>query len=170
MFKIVITGPESTGKSTLTKQLASQLEATFVNEFARGYLQNLNRDYNQSDLIEIAKGQIKLEEEAYFLNPKNVICDTSLEVIKIWSQFKYQSCNPFIEHSMHQRRPNLYLLMSTDLPWESDPLRENPDDREKLFDLYKNELVSSKVPFYEIYGNGEERFKMAKEVIKKYSF
>lgn len=168
MFKIVITGPESTGKSTLTKQLASQLEATFVNEFARGYLQNLNRDYNQSDLIEIAKGQIKLEEEAYFLNPKNVICDTSLEVIKIWSQFKYQSCDPFIEHSMRQRRPNLYLLMSTDLPWESDPLRENPDDREKLFDLYKNELVISEVPFYKIYGNGEERFKMAKEVIKNH--
>lgn len=165
MFNIVITGPESTGKSTLAKQLALFFEASFVDEFARSYLQNLNRKYDQSDLSEIAKGQIKLEEEAFIGNPKIVICDTGLEVIKIWSEYKYGNSNSYITEQLAIRLPDLYLLMTPDLPWQPDPLRENPENRKELFGLHKSELISSRVTFYEISGNGEERFELAKKLI-----
>lgn len=167
MFKIVITGPESTGKSTLTKQLATYFKVDMVTEYARGYLQKLDRDYNQKDLTEIAKGQIHLEDEAMKTNSRFIVFDTSLEVIKIWSEFKYQSCDAFITNSLQERQPDLYLLMKPDLPWKPDPLRENPFDREALLELYKKELKLSNVPFIEINGKDEKRFEMAKTTIKK---
>ena len=168
MFKIVITGPESTGKSTLTNQIAVHYKALSIDEFARAYLSNLGRDYTKKDLTEIAKGQIEIEDKAMKKGLKFVICDTSLEVIKIWSEFKYKSCDSFITISLQQRQPDLYLLLQPDFPWVPDPLRENPNDRDALFELYKRELTSSKVPFYDIFGNGEKRFEMAKEVINNH--
>jgi len=168
MFKIVITGPESTGKSTLTKQIAAYFKVPSISEFARAYLSNLGRGYIKTDLTEIAKGQIEIEDKAMGKSPKFAVCDTSLEVIKIWSEFKYKSCDSFISKSLQERQPDLYLLLQPDLPWMPDPLRENPDDRDALFDLYKRELTSSNVQFFEISGNGEERLEMAKEVIKNH--
>ena len=168
MIKIVITGPESTGKSTITKQLAAHFKVEMVSEYARTYLQKLNKEYSQNDLTEIAKGQIAIEDNALESNSKFIVCDTSLEVIKIWSEFKYKSCDSFISTSLRERQPNLYLLMKPDLPWEPDPLRENPANRQELFDLYKNELVTSKVPFYEISGNGKERLKKAIEALNNH--
>ncbi len=161
MYKIVITGPESTGKSTLAKQLADHFNAPLIKEFARVYLTNLSRKYRQSDLLEIAKGQLKLEKEAIIQNAELIICDTSIEVIKIWSEVKYGTCNQSILNIYSKNLPDLYLLMTPDLPWQPDPLRENPNDRDILFKLYKNELISSKTPFLEISGSGNERIKMA---------
>jgi len=167
MLKIVITGPESTGKSTLAKELAKYYKTTFVEEYARIFLTNLGRPYVQQDLLEIAKRQIAQEDSATNKNPKLLICDTSLEVIKIWSEYKYQSVDVFITNSLKVRKPDLYLLMRPDLLWELDPLRENPDNRDELYKLYKNELMLSKVLFYEISGNRKQRFELAKEAIEK---
>jgi len=167
MHKVVITGPESTGKSTLAKQLAVHFNALLVKEFARSYLTNLGRAYTQSDLTKIAKEQIALEEIATNSNPDLIICDTSLEVIKIWSEFKYGNCNSFIIAELSNNLPDLYLLMTPDLPWQPDPLRENPNDRDEIFELYKKELKMLGIPFYEIWGNGDKRFKIAKEVIEE---
>lgn len=168
MIKVVITGPESTGKSTLSKQLADYFKGEMVEEFSRTYLEKLKLPYTQKDLTAIAKGQIVCEDKALTKNTNLIICDTSLEVIKIWSKFKYKSCDAFITKSLSSRQPSLYLLMRPDLPWQPDPLRENPDDREILFDLYKKELIASNVPFYEIYGNGKERFEMAKKIVDRF--
>jgi NadR type nicotinamide-nucleotide adenylyltransferase len=168
MLKVVITGPESTGKSTLAKQLADCFNVDMVKEYARTYLEKLDRPYEQSDLTAIAKGQIMLEDNALANNSRMIICDTSLEVIKIWSDFKYHSCDPFISDSYYKRKPHFYLLMTPDLPWQPDPLRENPFDRDELFEIYQKELISTGTPFYEILGNGEERLKMAKGVIKNH--
>ncbi|VAW26252.1 hypothetical protein MNBD_BACTEROID06-582, partial [hydrothermal vent metagenome] len=118
MLKIVITGPESTGKSTLAKELAKYYKTTFVEEYARIFLTNLGRPYVQQDLLEIAKRQIAQEDSATNKNPKLLICDTSLEVIKIWSEYKYQSVDVFITNSLKVRKPDLYLLMRPDLLWE----------------------------------------------------
>ncbi len=167
MYKIVITGPESTGKSTLSKQLADYFKVEKVAEFARAYLEKLDCPYTQKDLTTIAKGQIECEEKALKMDVRLIICDTSLEVIKIWSEFKYGSCDPFITSSLVNRQPDLYLLMKPDLPWQPDPLRENPKERDELFELYKEELISSGVPYYEVSGNGEVRFEIAKEAIYK---
>ena len=167
MLKVVITGPESTGKSTLAKELATYYNTLHVDEFSRGYLSELRRTYVQQDLTEIAKGQIKLEDSAAKKTKELLICDTSLEVIRIWSEYKYGNCDPFILEKLAHRLPDLYLLMAPDLPWQPDPLRENPNDRTELYTLYKKELINSQVPFYEISGISEKRFKMAKEVIDR---
>ncbi len=166
MPKIVITGPESTGKSTLAKALATYYKTIYVEEYARTYLTKLGRDYVQQDLLEITKGQIALEGSAATKNPKLLIYDTSLEVIKIWSEYKYGNCNQFIIDQYQSRLPDLYLLMAPDLPWQPDPLRENPNDREELYELYKNELISSKTPYHEISGSENERIKIGIKVIE----
>ena len=165
MLKVVITGPESTGKSTLAKQLADYYNVDMVNEYSRSYLEKLDRPYIQNDLTAIAKGQIKLEDETLGTNTNITICDTSLEVLKLWSVFKYHSCDPFISDSFSERQPNVYLLMTPDLPWKPDPLRENPFDRDELFNIYQKELGTTGIPFYEIAGNGDERIEMAKKIV-----
>jgi len=169
MFKIVITGPESTGKSTLSTQLTNQFKAEMVKEYSRSYLEKLGRPYTKDDLTIIAQGQIAIENKAIETNSKLIICDTSLEVIKIWSEYKYKTCNPLILNALNNRLPNLYLLMTPDLPWKPDPLRENPLNRNELFKLYKKEIETSTVPFHEISGNGEGRFNMAKTFIDNYT-
>lgn len=165
-LKIVVTGPESTGKSILSAWLATQFEAHWVPEFSRTYLENLSRAYQQADLDKIAVGQIISEDEA-LQQSEIVICDTSIEVLKIWSMYKYNSCSPFILEQNRDRNANLYLLMTPDIPWESDPLRENPDNREELFMLYRQELNSSSSKVIEIYGNYKIRQKTAWEAIKE---
>ena len=165
MLKVVITGPESTGKSTLAKELAKYYKTTFVEEYARNFLTNLGRAYVQQDLLEIAKGQIAQEDSSANKNPTLLICDTSLEVIKIWSEYKYQSVDVFITNSLKVRKPDLYLLMRPDLLWELDPLRENPDNRDELFELFKKELDQTDTTYHIISGLEQARFELAKGVI-----
>jgi len=135
MHKIIVTGPESSGKTTLCKALSKHFNLPFSKEFAREYLDVLNRDYNQNDLLKIAKGQLKSEQNTQLL-------DTDLITIKIWSKYKYGSCDKWIlEQIERQKSENrFYLLCKPDIPWEADPLRENPNNREDLFELYKEEL------------------------------
>ena len=96
--KIVFTGPECSGKTTLSNHIAKIVKAPIVNEYAREYLNNLDREYSYSDLLKIAKGQIELEESQMYSKSSSrlIICDTNLQVIKIWSQIKYSKCDPFI--------------------------------------------------------------------------
>ena len=135
---IVITGPESSGKTTLTKAIAKALNTDYTEEYAREYL-NSNTSYKQEDLLLIAQGQ--LQKEKANANPI-AIHDTDLITIKIWSEYKYNQCDPWIlEQIEHQKSKNrTYLLCKPDIPWEADPLRENPSNRAELFKIYKKEL------------------------------
>ena len=135
---IVITGPESSGKTTLTKTIAKALNTDYTEEYAREYL-NSNSSYKQEDLLLIAQGQ--LQKEKANLNPI-AIHDTDLITIKIWSEYKYNQCNPWILEQIEQQKSKnrLYLLCKPDIPWEADPLRENPSNRAELFEIYKKEL------------------------------
>ncbi|MFW5700239.1 MAG: AAA family ATPase [Cyclobacteriaceae bacterium] len=165
-IKIAIVGPESTGKSTLSKQLALYFKTAWVPEYARDYLNKLGRPYKQSDLLLIAQEQIALEEKAA-ANHEMVFCDTNLLVIKIWSEFKYQSCHPWILKSIKERKYDLHLLTYIDLPWQDDPQREHPHAREQLFNLYKNELDKMKVSYETIKGENEERLLHAIAAVEK---
>jgi len=135
MLKIIVTGPESSGKTTLCKELSKNFKIPFTKEFAREYLDVLNRDYNQDDLLKIAKGQLKSEQNIQLL-------DTDLITIKIWSEYKYGNCEKWILDTIEKQKTEkrFYFLCKPDIPWESDPLRENPTNRNKLFELYKKEL------------------------------
>lgn len=159
--KVVVIGPECTGKSVLSEFLADHFNTVWVPEYARGYLDNLTKPYEQHDLLTIAHGQIRLED-AWIRNANRIlICDTNLYVIKIWSEFKYGSCDPEILKIIGTRKYDLYLLTNIDIPWEADPQREHPDKREDLFRLYQQEMIAQKVPFVEIRGERDQRRKDA---------
>ncbi len=169
IYRIAITGPESTGKSTFARKLAEHYKTVWVPEFARKYIDQLNRPYNRHDLTEIAKGQISREEEMALKADKYLFCDTELTVIKIWSEFKYSSVDPYILSEYNSRLYDLYLLMDIDLPWKYDKQREHPENRQFFFDWFETELQAKGADYQIISGSGEKRFENACLAINKKS-
>ncbi|MBA4055926.1 MAG: ATPase [Marivirga sp.] len=167
--KVAVIGPECTGKSSLSEFLAGHFKTDWVPEYARGYLNNLIRPYEQHDLLAIAHGQMRIEDEWTRDAKSLIICDTNLYVIKVWSEFKYGNCEDEILKQIATRQYDLYLLTYIDLAWEEDPQREHPDKREKLYQIYLNEMKNQPVPFVEIKGDRELRRKTAIEAIEKLS-
>lgn len=170
--KIAIVGPESSGKTALAIQLSEHFNAPLVEEYAREYLLARKGIYHQKDLIEIAKGQLKLEAEALQKASNLVICDTNLLVIKIWSLFKYNKCAEEINTDWNKSNYDLQLLLRPDLVYQEDPLRENPsiEDREMLFQIYENELKNKNATYSIIEGKGKERINNALKEISKNIF
>lgn len=165
--KIAIVGPECTGKSDLSAFLANHFETDWVPEYARGYVNNLIRPYEEHDLLTIAHGQMRLEDEWMIGASRLLFCDTNLLVIKVWSEFKFGTCDPQIIGNLKTRHYDLHLLTYVDLPWENDPLREHPDNREQLYEIYFKELKAMNVPFTEIRGVTEQRRKTAIEAVDR---
>lgn len=161
--KIVLLGPESTGKSKLAEELASHFNADWVPEYARQYIQNLQRPYTIEDISAIAKKQIVLEEESLKSAGTYLFCDTDLIVCKIWSLQAFGDCPSWIINTIKERKYELHLLLDIDLPWVSDPLREHPAPlmREILLETYKKELTDHHFPYYLISGEGDERSRNA---------
>lgn len=159
--RIAITGPESTGKTTLAMQLASVYNTVFVPEYARAYLDSLNGPYEFDDLLHIAQEQYILEQRMAAQANRYLFCDTDFIVLKIWSLVKFGQCNSWIIEQAKHHIYDLYLLTSIDLPWEPDSQREDPEQREMLFKLYKNELDNIYVNYHIIKGQGESRLNNA---------
>jgi NadR type nicotinamide-nucleotide adenylyltransferase len=164
--KVAIIGPECTGKSDLSKFLSEHFKTPWVPEYARVFIDKLRRPYTQTDLITIAHGQLRLEDEWAQGANRVVICDTNLYVIKVWSEFKYGNCDKEILESIATRKYDLYLLTYIDVPWENDPQREHPGKREQLYLQYLTEMKNQSVPFVEIKGERELRRKTAVEAIE----
>ncbi|MCC9165947.1 AAA family ATPase [Pontibacter harenae] len=161
MLKVAITGPESTGKSTLSASLAAHYNTVWVPEFARTYVGNLQEPYTLTDLEAIAEGQLALEQEYMGQANKLLFSDTDLLVLKIWSEHAFSQCPSLILEKLQRQEYNLYLLMGVDLPWEPDPQREHPHLREYFYDLYKKELLAMQVPFVEVTGLHQARLQKA---------
>ena len=170
MFKIAITGPESTGKSTLSEKLAHHYNTNFVPEYSRSYLENFVGQYTENDVVEIAKGQYNLILEEEKKSSKILIADTEIVVCKIWVEYVFKHSNRVIDEILKQQDFDLYLLCDIDLPWTYDPLRENPniEERKELFEIYRNTLEQMKVPFEIVSGDDEVRVNNAIKVIEKY--
>ena len=165
--KVAVVGPECTGKSELCQYLASYYHTGWVPEYARGYIDNLVRPYEQHDLLTIAHGQIRLEDK-YEKGCKDLMfCDTNLYVIKVWSDFKFGNTDPEILKLIANRKYDLYLLTYVDLPWVADPQREHPHRRDELYNIYLNEMKGQSVPCVEIKGLGDERRGNAVNAIEK---
>ena len=154
-INIAVTGPESTGKSTLSTFLASYFKAALTEEFARSYLDKHGPGYTFDDLDVIAQGQFAAQRETSASNL--AIFDTELTVIRVWSKFKFQKVSPRVESLCSNQMVNLYLLPFYDVPWDYDPFRESPLDRRELFDCYIEELESRQVPYEIIRGNQFDR-------------
>ena len=162
MLKIIVTGPESSGKTTLCKALSKHYNLPFTKEFAREYLTDLGKNYLQEDLLEIAKGQLG-NEQLITNNQQISLHDTDLITLKIWSDYKYGNCNNWILEQIEKQKVEnrFYLLCKPDLKWDYDPLRENPTNRNELLEIYKQELENLGHKFLII--KGEDRNEQAIE-------
>ena len=157
LLKIIVIGPESSGKTTLCNELSKHFNLPFSKEYAREYLENLNSNYTQDDLLKIAKGQLQTENGLQLL-------DTDLITLKIWSEYKYGSCDNWILTQIEKQKTEnrFYLLCSPDIPWQADKQRENPNNREELFKIYKQELDDLEHTYFIV--DGENR--MEKSILK----
>jgi NadR type nicotinamide-nucleotide adenylyltransferase len=180
--KIVVIGPESTGKSTLCMQLADHYKTIWCPEYARDFLKKNGPGYSYDDLLTIAKEQIAGEEamghELQATSKENynsqltahssqLFIDTDMYVMKVWCEFVFGKCHSFILNEIAQIKYDLYLLCNVDLPWVADELREYPEKktREKLYHFYKDAMVNQNVPWVNISGNYDERLQTAVKAV-----
>lgn len=169
IIKIAMFGPESTGKTTLAKQLADHFQTVWTPEFARGYLQekwnSSQRICEPEDLLPIALGQVKLENDSLLTANKYLFCDTNLMVTKVFSEMYYNFCDPALDKAASKHRYDLFFLTDIDVPWTKDDLRDKPSDRENTFDTFKRALIENKKPFVIISGTPEQRFHKALQIL-----
>ncbi len=163
MLKIAVIGPESSGKSTLCKYLSKYFEGVYFQEFARPYLEEKQGKYLYEDLEIIARKQN--EERKNITKPINFF-DTENISLKIWSDYRYGKTSEYILQLIQEQNFDFYLLCEPDLPWEYDLLRENPNDRYELFEIFKKELIQNKFPYGIINGNDQIRMENAVRIIK----
>lgn len=157
IIKVATVGPESSGKTMLTEFLARHYNTSWAPEFARAYLNELNRDYTREDLYKIASGQITNEDHAIAHANRVVFFDTNLLVIRIWSEVKYGLVDPEILEMHRSRQYDLYLLTFYDVPWAPDPQREHPDSRAELFGIYKKKVDESGAGYQILRGEFNDR-------------
>ena len=168
--KIVVIGPESTGKSTLCEQLAAHYQTEWVPEFARNYLLEIRRPYSFEDLLYIAEGQIRQEDRIVSDTTSDLVfIDTDMYVMKVWCEYVFKKCHAYILDEIVKRKYDGYLLCNVDLLWVADELREYPDleSRERLYQMYKDIMINQHVPWIDISGNYEERLQKAISFIKE---
>lgn len=162
-------GPESTGKTTLAKQLADHFQTVWAPEFAREYLQekwnSSQRICEPEDLLPIAIGQVKLENDSLLTANKYLFCDTNLMVTKVFSEMYYNCCDPALDKAASKHRYDLFFLTDIDVPWTKDDLRDKPSDRKNTFDTFKRALIENKKPFVIISGTSEQRFHKALQIL-----
>ncbi len=157
MPRIVVTGPESTGKSLLTRLLAIHFNGIAVPEYAREYISGLQRPYTKEDILHIAHHQA-VQFQAYKEEGRIVFFDTGLIITRVWLEVVYNTAAEWIDDYLIESRPDLYLLCYPDIPWVADPLRENGGEmRNKLYDKYRQIIEAFELPYVVIKGEGENR-------------
>ncbi len=165
--KVAVTGPESSGKTTLSKALSESLSLPLVPEFARVYLTLKHEAYNYNDLIYMARVQRFMEDLYLGTEHPSIICDTSMLDILVWSKVKFGRVDATIEETINQRY-SAFLLCKPDMPWESDPLRENANARWDLYQLFLNYLQDHNLPFVELGGGESERLRISTEFVSAF--
>lgn len=165
---VVITGAESTGKSVLTEWLASYFRVPFIPEFAREYIENLDRNYNYTDVETIAKEQVKQLEAQKQSEFSYVFVDTWLIITKVWFDVVFGNVPSWLEKTIQETKIDLFLVCDTNLPWEPDPVRENGgEQREILQSTYINELRKYNFEYEIISETGDRRFDAAMKKVKQ---
>jgi len=169
VIKIAVTGPESSGKTTLVEALAHHYGCVYTQEYARVYLEEYGPDYMEEDLVRIASGQLMVEAEAQELATDKgtplILCDTDMLTVRIWSEEKFGRAADLLKKLTRRVRYQHWLLCRPDIPWAPDPLRENPHDRDRLFTVYERALRRMGRPYTIIEGGHEQRVVTARAVI-----
>jgi NadR type nicotinamide-nucleotide adenylyltransferase len=171
-IKVVLFGPESSGKTTLSRELSKYYNTLWVEEFARKYLQkkwdNEKKICELSDIIPIAEGQIKLENEFSIKSSNLLFCDTDILETKIYSETYFNGfCDPVLEKYAIENKYNLYILTNIDTPWVKDDLRDRPNNRKEMFLAFKESLIKYNRPYIQVSGDLKTRMKIAITEIDK---
>ena len=172
IIKVVLFGPESTGKTTLSEQLARHYHTVWVPEYAREYLQrkwnNERKTCEPHDLLPIAEGQMKLENDLTKKATNLLVCDTDLLETKVYSEAYYiGNCDPILEKYALENTYDLYFLTYIDIPWEADDLRDKPGEREEMFSYFQKTLEKYNRNFVILKGDKKTRLQTAIENIEK---
>lgn len=172
-IKIVLFGPESTGKTTLAKQLAAHFKTEWVPEYMRTYLQEKwNRKtekISKEDLLPIAEGQITSENKLAKKANNFLFCDTNLLELQVYCEYYYSGWCPLeIKKAAENQQYEFYFLTDIDVPWTPDDLRDRPNDRSAIFSNFEEALVSRKLPYKILSGSEEKRLLTAIETLQKH--
>jgi len=154
---IVFCGPESTGKSTVSKAVSSMVGAYWVPEYARGYVEALHRPYTYDDVLQIAQKQIDEYKRLVQSKHKIIIFDTFLIITKVWLDVVYNKVPHWITDELKKINIDMFILCRPDIPWVPDGVRENKDKRQELYECYKKEIESYGFLYEEVSGEGDER-------------
>lgn len=163
--RIVLTGSESTGKTTLARELAALYHAPWTPEFARIYLDAMDRPLDARDVEPIALGQMAIEDTTRRALPKLLIHDTDLVSTVVYARHYYGNCPPWIEVAAVERRADLYLLECPDVPWVADSQRDRPDRREEMHAAFVALLASVGARSVELRGGWDARRQVAHAAI-----
>lgn len=165
---IIVTGPESSGKSTLCDKLSLKYSIPQTEEVARWYLKAIGTDYSYGDVVEIARIQARTLLNHRFHSAGIVIADTWMIVIRVWLEYRFKKCDNWIQFLPKLYNDAHYLLCTPDIPWQYDEQRENPDDRWELFEIYKETLEDLNLKYSVVKGEGKNRLEIGSNVIEKY--
>ncbi len=160
-IRLVLTGPESTGKSVLTAHLAGRMGIPYATEYARVYLEQHGPAYDYDLLLTLARGHQRHQQAAVPPEAPLGLLDTDLINYKIWCEVAFRKCHPALIAALAQETHHRYLLCYPDLPWEPDPLREHPNDRLMLFECHRREIEAQGRRYEVIRGHGPARYRMA---------
>lgn len=170
IIKIALFGPESTGKTTLAQQLADHFQTNWAPEFAREYLEEklekTGLTCEPEDLIPIAIGQTKAENEALLTANQFLFCDTCLLLTKVYSEIYYDFCDPELQKAATEHQYDLFFLTGIDIPWKADKLRDRPQQREETFQTFRNALLDLNKPYITLTGDTESRRSRAIKIIE----
>jgi NadR type nicotinamide-nucleotide adenylyltransferase len=171
--RVVVTGPESTGKTTLARDLASSFRTTWVPEFARGYLDAryagqppMSPPCREEDIPEIARGQIESEERQARDAHRLLFCDTDLYLTVLYAEEYFAACPAWIREAASRRSYHLHLLLDVDVPWVNDPQRDLPHRRRGFFDRLRTELERDGRPYAVVSGPWDERRERATQAVR----
>ncbi len=176
--KVVLFGPESTGKSTLSVQLAKEFDTLYNPEFVRSYLDLKQQIHGPAtsahdlvkaqDLEPIALGQLASEQNMAKQANKLLFLDTNLFMTALYAKYYFGEAPQWLWRLVEQEKYDLYLLLTTDLPFVKDPLRDSAFQQKELHTLFKETLIEKGLPFFEISGKGEERLQSASQKVRQY--
>ncbi|SFW31220.1 nicotinamide-nucleotide adenylyltransferase, NadR type [Sinomicrobium oceani] len=165
LIKVVLFGPESTGKTTLSRQLAAHYKTLWVPEYMREYLQDKwdrgHKTCEPQDMLSIAEGQMQSENRKSRDAKKILFCDTNLLELQVYSEVYYGECHPMIREFALHNTYDLYFLTYIDVPWEEDDLRDKPEEREQMFRYFEKTLKKHRRPYVVLKGDKEKRLRSA---------
>ena len=168
-MRIILTGPESTGKTMLTMALADHFKTAYIPEYAREYVEKLDRKYTYEDVLNIATHQVNMMEESAKAGQTLIFVDTYLIITKVWFRRVFRHIPGWIDDEIGKTRQDLYLLCKPDIPWKADPVRENGGAmREVLFSEYEKELMGAHLNYSSVEGIGDSRIRNALTKIENF--